>query len=334
MLSHSQTTSRILIVDDEPQLRELLVDVLDDTNIEIEVAASGEEAIEKARRQRPDLLITDLMLGDCTGLDVIDNLRSDGEDIPAVIITGNRDPQTLAESCRRRPIEFLTKPIDIEHLRSVVTDELSRQENSRRTDRRRRQLRRLARKSNIQKKQFRQELDAMSLDMDKAYRSINNQMEVAQLVVKYQQHLIGATCDDQVFEQLFRMFVNCSGPLFGVAMVCDSDAQLQVAGRFGVPIPDGVNFCQAIADPMIERVLTDAHCVQLDAWDHRDEFPELIQRYLPGITVLAIPLIPTEGELIGVVVLYRKGEQPFEDDDMKLADLLASPTAVAVRRNG
>ena len=321
-------------MDDEPHLRELLVDILDDTNIEIDVAASGEEAIEKARQHRPDLLVTDLMLGDCTGLDVIDDLRANGADIPTVIITGNRDPQILAESCRRRPVEFLTKPLDIEQLRSAVTDELSRQKNSRQASRRTRQLRRLARKSNIQKKQFRRELDEMSSDMDEAYHSINNQMEVAQLVVKYQQHLIGATNDDQVFEQLFRMFVSCSGPIFGVALVCDADAQLQVAGRFGVPIPDGVNFCQALADPMIERVLADAQCLELDAFDHRDEFDESIQRYLPGITLLAIPLIPSEGELIGMVVLYRKGEQPFEDDDIKLADLLASSTAVAVRRNG
>ncbi len=332
MKSHNQTASRILIVDDEPHLRELLVDVLDDTNIEIEVASSGQEALAKARRHRPDLLVTDLMLGDCTGLDVIDSLRDDGEDIPAVIITGNRDPEALAQSCRRRPVEFLTKPLDIEQLRSAVTGELSRQASHRRATRRRRQLRRLARKSNIQKKQFRRELDAMSSDMDDAYRSINSQMEVAQHLVKYQQHLIGATNDDQVFEQLFRMFASCSGPIFGVAMVCDAEAQLQVAGRFGVPIPDGVGFCQAIADPMIDMVLTDARCLELDAFDHRDQFDQSIQRYLPGITILAIPLIPAEGELIGLVVLYRKGEQPFEDDDMKLAELLACSTAVAIRR--
>ena len=67
--------------------------------------------------------------------------------------------------------------------------------------------------------------------------------------------------------------------------------------------------------------------------DEMELFDESIQRYLPGITVLAIPLIPAPGEMIGVIMLYRKGEQPFTSEDMELAQLLAFPTAVAVRRN-
>ena len=78
MNAQGQRASRILVVDDEPDLRELLVDVLADTDLEIDSAGSGAEALAKARRQRPDLLVTDLILGDCTGLDVIDQLRSDG----------------------------------------------------------------------------------------------------------------------------------------------------------------------------------------------------------------------------------------------------------------
>jgi GAF domain-containing protein len=58
-----------------------------------------------------------------------------------------------------------------------------------------------------------------------------------------------------------------------------------------------------------------------------------VTRYLPGVTILAIPLIPAPGELIGMVMLYRKGEQPFDQADIDLAAGLAHPTALAVRRN-
>ena len=57
------------------------------------------------------------------------------------------------------------------------------------------------------------------------------------------------------------------------------------------------------------------------------------RRYLPGVSALTIPLMPTPGELIGVVLLYRKGEQPFTDSDVALAELIAAPTSLAVRRN-
>ena len=46
-----------------------------------------------------------------------------------------------------------------------------------------------------------------------------------------------------------------------------------------------------------------------------------------------MPLIPSEGELIGLVVLYRKGEQPFSRGDLELSRLLGPPTAVVIRRN-
>ena len=46
-----------------------------------------------------------------------------------------------------------------------------------------------------------------------------------------------------------------------------------------------------------------------------------------------MPLIPAPGEMIGLVVLYRKGEQPFCDSDMAMAEMIALPTALAVRRN-
>lgn len=330
----SKRKSRILVVDDEPQLRELLNDALTAEHLVIDLAASGQEAIKQARKHRPDLIITDLMLGDSTGLEVIDSLRSTiSGDIPAVVITGQGDPEILTQASRMRPVELMTKPLDLDRLNAIVEEELGRQESYKRAKTRAHKLRRLAREINIERKTIKGHLDSACADLTAAYRTLSGQMAMQQVLIAYQRELISSRSDDDVFRSLFRLMVHRSGPVYGVAMVCDSEAELQVAGRFGVPHPDDLKFCTRLAQPVVKAVLDNPQCMLMDAGEEQDLFDESIQRYLPGLSILAIPLIPAPGELIGLVILYRKGEQPFTDADVAVSEMVAPPTAAAVRRN-
>ena len=325
--------TKILIVDDEPDLREMLVDGLSEADLEVRAVASGQEAIELVRNSRVDFLVTDLRLGDCTGLDVLDELHAQAGDVPAVVITGYGDATTLSEASRRRPVELMTKPLDVERLRSTIRQELHRRQIAGRWQRRARRLRRLARDVNRQRKAATDHLETTCADLTEAYRALSEQLGLQKLLLNYQRDLLAARDDDNVFRTLFRLFVRCSGPLFGVAMVCDADAVLQIIGRFGVPVPDTLKFCQAISSPLVEAVLTRPQCTLLDATDELDRFEESIRKYLVGVNILAVPLIPSAGEMIGLAILYRKGEQPFCDEDIVLAEAIALPTALAIQKN-
>jgi DNA-binding response OmpR family regulator len=326
--------ARVLLVDDEPDMLELLQDALVSEGFSIETAANGHEAIKLARANPPDIVVTDLMLGDCTGLDVIDSLRADiASDIPAIVITGMGDPETLTEASRHRPVELMTKPLDLDRLRLAIREELARRAGYERAKSRTKKLRRLAREINIERKTIQSRLDSTCADLTVAYRTLSSQMASQQVLIGYQRELIAAKNDDDVFRSLFRVIVYRTGSVFGVAMVCDSEADLQIAGRFGVPHPDEVTFCQELCDPLVDMVLADPTCMLIDAGEHSELFHESIRKFLPGLTAMLIPLIPSPGELIGLVVLYRKGEQPFTDADIELAEMISAPTAMAVRRN-
>jgi DNA-binding response OmpR family regulator len=323
----------VLVVDDEPQLRALLVDALQPQGVEILAAGSGREALDLARRHRPDLLIADYRLGDCTGLDVIDRVRAFAGDVPAVVITGYGDAATLTEASRRRPVELMTKPLNLERLRATVGAELGRQAARRRHHQRARRLRHLARTSNLERKAIRGKLETTCCELTTAYRALSGQLSQQEIVIGYQNDLIGAKDDDDVFRALFRVLIKRSGALFGVALVCDESAQLKIAGRFGVPKPDPLWFCGKLAWPVVDEILVRPRCLLLDAGEKPEMFDESVRRHLPGLTILAVPFIPDPGELIGLAVLYRKGEQPFTDRDVSLAEMIAYPTAAAVRRN-
>jgi CheY-like chemotaxis protein len=324
---------RVLVVDDEPAVRDLLLDALKGEGCDVSAAASGSEALCLARRDHPDVLVTDLVLGDCSGLEVIDRLRGDGERISAVVITGHKDPAAMVAASRRRPVELLTKPLDLPHLQEIVRGELFRLDRSRRLDRRHRRLRLLARDTNIERKQVTRHLQKTCAGLTAAYRALSNQFALQNVLLSYQRDLIGARNDDDVFATLFRTFVAQTGPLFGVAMVCNSSSQLRIIGRFGVPHPDSLRFCQLLGEPLVDAMLTQPQCLLMDAEAQADVFDASIRRYLIGVNVLAVPLMPTDGEMIGIAVFYRKGEQPFTDADVAMAEFVAQPTAMAIQRN-
>jgi len=324
---------RVLIVDDEPALREL-ANALEPGQYDLMVASSGREAIDLAADWNPDLIVTDLRLRDCTGLDVIDQLRQMCPNIPAVVIGGlATDAASLSQASRRRGVEVLDKPLNLDRLRATVQQELNRRASDGRLRRRVDRLRQVARTINAQRKNLQSQLDSTCNQLTKGYRQLNRQMSGQKALMAYQQELIAARNDDDVFRALFSAFVQQSGPVFGVAMVCDSDAELQLAGRFGVPKPDGQQFCLSLVRPVIEDVLVDPKIRHFDATDCADRFDEKIQRYMVGLSMLVVPLLPNPGQLIGLVVLYRKGEQPFTPEDIALAEKIAKPTATAVQKN-
>jgi CheY-like chemotaxis protein len=329
----TKTVGKVLVVDDEPDLCELLHDALAASDLEIQTAANGADAIRIGADFKPDLIVTDLRLGDCTGLDVLDRLRDLVGEVPAIVMTGYGDPQAFAEASQRRPVELLTKPIDVGHLQQIIRQELSRQVGTRRLAYRTNRLRKLAHQANIQRKNATRQFDDTCTDLAAAYRSLSEQSVQHKAALDYQREVIATRNDDDVFRSLFRLFVRTTGPVFGVAMVCDGSATLQIAGRFGVPNPDNPRFCQALASPFIDTMIANPTCTLTDAGEEQQRFDESIRRFLPGLSVLAIPLVPAEGELIGLVVLYRKGEQPFTDADVALAELVAPSTAAAIRRN-
>ena len=87
------TEATIVVVDDEPSIRELLVASLHFAGYEVETASSGSEAIEVISRTKPDMILLDVMLPDIDGFTVTRRIRQEGIDAPVRFLTARDDTQ-------------------------------------------------------------------------------------------------------------------------------------------------------------------------------------------------------------------------------------------------
>lgn len=112
----------ILIADDEPQIRSLLLELLSDEGYTVAAAANGADALAQALARPPDLLITDNMMPRLSGLGLIARLRSRSALAIPVILMSAIPPFPLPAP----PIVFMAKPFDLDYLLALVAALLGR----------------------------------------------------------------------------------------------------------------------------------------------------------------------------------------------------------------
>jgi len=118
-LGYEPPKANILIIDDEEQIRDLLVAILGSSYTCCSVA-SAEEALSKLSREAFDLVISDIDMGGMSGIELIPKLHSISPGTVVVMISGHQDIETAIEAMRVGAFDYITKPIDIRHVDAAV----------------------------------------------------------------------------------------------------------------------------------------------------------------------------------------------------------------------
>ena len=107
--------TRVLVVDDEPGIRETLAITLRASGYDIETAADGEEALLTAAARTPDLVVLDLGLPDLDGVQVIAQLRATSQ-APILVLSGRRDSADKVDALDAGADDYVTKPFGMDEL--------------------------------------------------------------------------------------------------------------------------------------------------------------------------------------------------------------------------
>jgi two-component system nitrogen regulation response regulator NtrX len=115
---------RVLVVDDEPAIRDTMRMILDYEGYETLLAASGEEALTTIERDAPDMVFLDIKMPGLDGLEVLNRLRSVNEAVPVVIVSAHGSTSTALEAGRLGAFRFIEKPLSKDYVLDAVREGL------------------------------------------------------------------------------------------------------------------------------------------------------------------------------------------------------------------
>ena len=114
--------ARLLIVDDEQDVRDFAANFFRKRKIDVDTAANGQEAIDKVERVKMDLVLLDIKMDGMDGIETLKRLKDLDKDMKVIMVTGRKpdDDDSLAQCQQLGAIDYIHKPLELAQLEQVV----------------------------------------------------------------------------------------------------------------------------------------------------------------------------------------------------------------------
>ncbi len=119
-MEEKQQKQYILAVDDEPKNLELIAARLSSKGYRLVTAESGKQALERIRKEKPALVLLDIMMPEMDGVEVLKQIKAIDKDIPVAMVTAVWDNAEGKKCMDLGAYEYVTKPIDFNYLETAV----------------------------------------------------------------------------------------------------------------------------------------------------------------------------------------------------------------------
>ena len=106
------SSERILVVDDEDAIREVVATLLEAKGYECVTATNGQEALAQFHAQPPDLVLSDVVMPEMDGMELLGRVRAKDHDVPMVMVTAMHDISIALEAIRRGAYDYILKPFE------------------------------------------------------------------------------------------------------------------------------------------------------------------------------------------------------------------------------
>jgi len=323
----ADSTTRILVVDDEPRICKLLTELLSREGYGVDTANDAAHALELLDQRPYEMVISDLKMPGMDGFELIETIKRNHPDIAAIMITAYATVETAVQALRHGTDDYVTKPFDINELKKVVGRTLDNK--------------RLAR----QNQALADELEQARKELLKQNKQPAEAAEAAENLLETNQRLRRTIANLSALHEIIQAITS----LLDLKQLLDV-CLTQINEKLSVE-SSSIMLLDDNRTHLVVRASSKAEIVghrqrvgeRISGWVAKYKEPLLIEnintggRFRPSgyagyhsNSLLSIPIM-IKGKLLGVInVTDRKGDQPFTEDDTTFLAMVAGQLAVAI----
>jgi len=327
--------ARILVVDDEDGMRQLLQMLLEKDGYAVEVAPDGTTAEEMLCLSRYQLLITDFKMPDMDGLELLQRARQIHRGLGTILLTGYATVENAVAALRQGVDDYLTKPFDIKDLRQTVARTLRNQRLQAQNNEVLTQLRRANSELRQLKSRLAQEVVSTRGHLADVRSMLKRRARELETLSGVSQTLTGTLDLNGVLRNCLKLVEKEMGVAMASIMLLEPAGEELVVKACIGPAPfdikgERLRLGEGIAgwvarerQPLLVENVKDAPGFRLHGGP-------LHRRHYRNASLVCVPLI-AKGRLLGVVnVNDKKSGEPFNADDVGMLTTIAGQVAVTI----
>lgn len=324
----------VLIVDDEPAVREVVAEALTRCQMQVVEAATAAEARTALDERHVDVALIDVKLPDADGIDLAAQLKKLNPTLESIVVTGKPSTQRAVGALRIGAADFLSKPFDLndltERVDAAVRKRGDRDKQGARVDK----LKKLCRKLNRERHEVTQQVDILCNDLVTAYQELAGQMRHVQLTTQLKTSLDPELDLETVLRRALEFVLEHIGPTNAVVFLPGRSGSHTVGGYINYTFDKEtadvlLGHLADVAAPRIAEEPTGIHLADdadINLWLSDDS------AWLADCQVLAVPCRDEDEETLANLLLFRDASDPFNEEHLETIEAIAPIFAAQLAR--
>lgn len=113
-------SKKILVIDDEMDMGEIVKDYLEEYGYETMIAVEAVQGLEIVEKEKPQVILLDVLMPEISGIECLQKIKEVSPEAIVIIVSGMQDEQIAKEAIRYGAYDYITKPFDLEYLRTSI----------------------------------------------------------------------------------------------------------------------------------------------------------------------------------------------------------------------